>query len=67
MSTTLLLLGVLFSSIGLGFVIYGRKQRAVVPLICGLCLLVVPYFFASAVMLFLVGALLVAAPYFIRI
>ena len=32
MSTSSILWGLLFGSIGLGFLIYGRKQRAVVPL-----------------------------------
>lgn len=67
LSTTLLLLGVLFSSIGVGFMIYGRRQRAVVPMVCGLCLLVVPYFFSSALLLFLVGSAFVAVPYFVRL
>ena len=62
-----LLLGLLFGSIGLGFFIYGRKQRAVVPLLCGLGLMVVPYFIANALLLFGVGAVLVAVPYFVRI
>ena len=67
MSTSLLLLGVLFSSIGLGFIVYGRKQRATVPLVCGVCLLVVPYFFSSVALLLVVGSLLVATPYFVRL
>ena len=43
-TATSLFLGVLFGSIGLGFFIYGRKQRKVVPLLCGLVLMIVPYF-----------------------
>jgi hypothetical protein len=62
-----LLLGLLFGSIGLGFFVYGRKQHAVVPLLCGLALMIVPYFIASALLLFGVGAVLVAIPYFVRI
>jgi hypothetical protein len=34
----------LFGSIGFGFFLYGRKQRAIVPLTCGLALMVFPYF-----------------------
>ena len=62
-----LFLGVLFGSIGLGFFIYGRKQRKVVPLLCGLMLMIVPYFIPETLLLFSVGAVLVAIPYFIRI
>jgi len=62
-----LFLGLLFGSIGLGFFIYGRKQRTVVPLLCGLALMAVPYFIPNALLLFLVGAVLVAIPYFVRV
>jgi hypothetical protein len=62
-----LLWGVLFGSIGLGFFIYGKKQRAIVPLICGLALMAFPYFVSGTVLLVLVGAMLMAIPYFIRL
>lgn len=67
LSTSSLLLGVLFGSVGLGFFIYGRKQRTVVPLLCGLALMVVPYFIPNALLLFAVGGVLVAVPYFVRL
>jgi hypothetical protein len=66
LSASSLLLGLLFGCIGLGFFIYGRKQRAVVPLLCGLVLMVVPYFIPNNWALFFIGAVLVAIPYFIR-
>ena len=62
-----LFLGLLFGSIGLGFFVYGRKQRTLVPLLSGLALMVVPYFIANTLLLFLVGAVLVAIPYFVRV
>ncbi len=42
MSASLLLWGVLFSSIGLGYFIYGKKQNATVPLVCGIALMIIP-------------------------
>ena len=66
-SGTSLFLGVLFGSIGFGFFLYGRKQRKVVPLLCGIVLMIVPYFIPGNLLLFVVGAVLVAIPYFIRI
>ena len=66
MDTALLLWGLLFSSIGLGFFIYGKKQRAVVPLVCGLVLMIFPYFISNTVVLVAIGVALVALPYFIR-
>ncbi|HPE71717.1 MAG TPA: hypothetical protein PK018_06035 [Candidatus Competibacter sp.] len=66
MNTSLLLLGVLFGSIGLGYFLYGKKQRAVVPLVCGLALMVVPYFISSTALLVMVGAVLSGIPYFVK-
>jgi hypothetical protein len=66
LSTSSLLWGLLFGSIGLGFVIYGRRQRAVVPLLCGLALMVFPYFVSNAILLVVVGVVLMAIPYFFR-
>jgi predicted membrane protein len=62
-----LLWGLLFGSIGIGFLIYGRKQRAVVPLVCGLALMIFPYFVSSTILLIAVGIVLVAIPYFVRL
>lgn len=67
MSASLLLWGVLFSSVGLGYFIYGKKQNAKVPLLCGVALMIFPYFVASTAVLVGVGALLVVLPYFVRI
>jgi hypothetical protein len=65
--TAVLLWGLLFGSIGLGFFIYGRKQRAVVPLICGLALMVFPYLVSNTILLVGIGAVLIAIPYFLRL
>jgi hypothetical protein len=65
--TAVLLWGLLFGSIGLGYFIYGKKQRAVVPLVCGLGLMIFPYFVPNTVLLVGVGAMLIAIPYFLRL
>ena len=67
MEVSSLLWGVLFGSIGLGFLIYGRKQRAVVPLVCGLALMVFPYFISNSVLLVIIGVALMSIPYFLRL
>jgi len=46
--------------------VYGKKQRSVVPLVCGLGLMVFPYFVSNTVVLVIVGLLLSAIPYFVR-
>ena len=67
MNEAWLLWGLLFSSCGLGFFLYGKKQRAVVPLVCGLVLMVFPYFVSNTIFLVLIGVALVVAPYFVRL
>lgn len=65
-SLSTLILGLLFSSIGLGFFIYGKRQNALVPLLCGTLLMIVPYFIGNAWVLLAVGAGLTVTPYFAR-
>ncbi|HSI52133.1 MAG TPA: hypothetical protein VLA61_28025 [Ideonella sp.] len=67
MSTATLLLSVLFGAIGSGYFLYGRKQRAVVPLLCGLALIVMPYFIPNAALLVVAGVAVSAIPYFYQI
>ena len=66
MNAGVLLWGLLFSSIGLGFFLYGKKQRAVVPLVCGLLLMIYPYFIPNVIALVAIGVVLSAVPYFFR-
>jgi hypothetical protein len=66
MNTSLLLWSLLFSSVGLGFFLYGKKQQALVPLFSGLALMIYPYFVASAILLVAIGVALTVLPYFVR-
>jgi hypothetical protein len=59
--------GLIFGAIGLGMFIYGRKQSRMVPFVCGLGLMVFPYFVSDLYMLIAAGAALLLAAYFIRI
>jgi hypothetical protein len=65
-NTASLLWGLLFGSIGLGFFVYGKRQKAVVPLVCGLVLIIFPYFISNTILLVAIGVALVAVPYFFR-
>jgi hypothetical protein len=67
MNSSILLWGLLFSSIGFGFFLYGRKQRAVVPLLCGIAMMVYPYFISNVMALVAIGIVLAAIPYFLRL
>jgi hypothetical protein len=65
--TSLLIWGVLFGAIGLGFFAYGKKQKAVIPLFTGIALFAFPYFISNVYTLVIIGVILVALPYFVRI
>ncbi len=66
-STSILIWGMLFGAIGLGFFTYGKKQKAVVPLSVGVALFVIPYIMPNVWMLVIAGVVLVVIPYFVRI
>ena len=67
MNTDQLLLGVLFSSIGFGYFLYGKKQKVIIPLVCGLVLMIFPYFIDQTLLLIGIGTALSILPYFIRL
>lgn len=67
MSTSWLIWGLVFGSVGLGFFVYGKRQKSVVPAVCGLILMIFPYFISSTGLLVSIGAALIAIPYFVRI
>ena len=58
--------GILFGSFGFAYFVYGKKQKKVLPLLCGLGLMVFPYFITNMIAFVIIGILLVAAPWFIR-
>ena len=67
MSTeTTLFAGLIFGSIGFGYFWYGRKQQRPIPLLCGIALMVYPYFVGGWWAMLAVGLLLMAIPYFVR-
>jgi hypothetical protein len=60
-----LLWGLVFGSIGMGYFVYGRKQYRLVPLLCGLGLMLFPYFLSNSYAIVAIGAALMAVPYFV--
>ena len=67
MSTSSLLWSLLFGSVGLSFFVYGKRQQAVVPLLCGLALMTFPYLVSNTALLVAIGVVFIAIPYFVRI
>jgi len=58
--------GVIFGAIGLGFFVYGKKQKAIIPFLSGTGLMVFPYFISNAVILVIAGIILTALPFVIK-
>lgn len=58
--TSTLFASLIWGSVGLGFAIYGKKQRSLVPLVGGLLLMGISYLIGSALVMSLVGVVLVA-------
>lgn len=67
MNEAWLLWGLLFGAIGLGCFIYGRKQRRAVPFVCGLGLMIFPYFVSSTLVMVAVGVALMLVCWFVRV
>lgn len=66
MNTGLLVWGLLFGSLGGGYLLYGWRQKALVPLVCGSVLAVLPYLVANTVVLIVIGVVFAVLPYFVR-
>jgi hypothetical protein len=66
MDTSTLMWGVILGSIGLGFFIYGKKQKTIVPLISGIGLMVFPYFTSNVFILVAAGVIFVALPFLLK-
>ncbi|EKD29121.1 MAG: hypothetical protein ACD_79C00053G0002 [uncultured bacterium] len=67
MNEASILWGVVFGAIGLGFFMYGKKESALVPLLCGLGLMAFPYFVSDTILTVVIGVILMVIPYFIRL
>ena len=65
-STTLIVLGLIFGSIGMGYIVYGRKQHRAVALWAGVGLCAYPYFISNIIAFVGIGAVLIAAPFVVN-
>lgn len=66
MNETKLFLGVIFGAIGMGYFVYGKKQRKGVALVSGLLLFAIPYFGENVWLVIGISILMMALPFFIR-
>lgn len=60
-----LFIGMIAGAIGTGYFIYGKRQQRYVPMLAGLMLGIYPFFTNNALLLILIGAALMAAPFMI--
>jgi hypothetical protein len=67
MNASTLFWGIVFGSIGLAFFVYGKKQKAIVPLFSGIGLMVVPYIISNMYFLVLSGIVLTALPFILKL
>ena len=65
--TSQLMWGMLFGAVGFGFLMYGKKQKAVAPLCAGIALCVSPYVISNVYVLVITGAALVVMPFVVNV
>ena len=63
---SLLLWGLIFGSVGLGYFIYGRGQEKLIPKYSGIALVFSPYLVPNVYWLIGIGASLLALSYVLR-
>lgn len=67
METANLIWGLIFSSIGIGYFIYGRRQSNLVARYSGIALILYPYLVTNTLALVAVGVLLMLTPRFLEL
>lgn len=65
MSASALIIGMIAGAIGTGYFIYGKRQQRFAPMLAGLMLGIYPFFTDNPVLLVVIGAALMAAPFYI--
>jgi hypothetical protein len=63
MDVNWLLLSMVYSTIGLGMFMYGRRMVRFVPIIAGVALMVVPYFISSLLWMSVACLALMVSPF----
>jgi len=64
--SSLMIWGLMFGVVGYGFLSYGWKRKAIIPLLTGLTLSALPYMIADVDILIAVGVALMLLPLSIR-
>ena len=64
---SVLIWGTLFGGIGIGYFIYGKKQKHPVAFFTGVSLFVIPYFIDDILLLFVAALALMVLPFVVKI
>ena len=67
MQTANVIWGLIFSSVGVGYFIYGGKQSNLVARYCGIALILYPYLLTNTLALVAVGVVLMLTPKFVEL
>ena len=62
MSATILFLGLIFGAIGGVYAFYGRRNYSTPHLVCGVLLMLYPYFVPNVILALLIGIVLTLIP-----
>lgn len=63
-STTNIILTIIFSAIGMGYIAYGKKQQQAVALVCGVALCAYTYFVSGTIPVIIIGIALMILPFY---
>ena len=65
-SSSFLIASLIWGSVGVGFFIYGKKQRLMIPLFGGIALIAISYLIASALYMSLASIGIIALIWFLH-
>ena len=66
MDMTSLMMSLLFGTVGMGFLMYGKSMSSFVAIGAGLGLMIAPYLIGNLIVLGIVGVALVGVPFVVR-
>ena len=58
-----IVVGIISGAFGMAYIVYGKRQAKIVPVIAGVLLCIYPYFTESLAAQCAIGAVLLAAPF----
>jgi hypothetical protein len=61
-----LIVGVISGAFGMAYIVYGKRQSRITPVVAGVLLCIYPYFTENLYVQFALGASLLAAPFVVE-